>query len=55
MEKRVCKVVSSEGGDRERLINHSDFVIDFLLKGLSQTLNYLTGCRFVCVCCTVFH
>lgn len=35
----------------ERLINHSCIVIDFLLKGVSQTLNYVPVC--VCVCMSV--
>lgn len=38
-----------EGGAAEGLINHSCIVIDFLLKAVSQTLNYV----FVCVCCSV--
>lgn len=38
-----------EGGATEGLINHSCIVIDFLLKAVSQTLNYV----FVCVCCSV--
>lgn len=40
-------MVSTEGGATERLINHSCIVIDFLLKGVSQTLNYAPLC--VCV------
>lgn len=47
---REWKVVSSEGGATESLINHSCIVIDFLLKGVSQTLNYvpLSVCVRVC-------
>lgn len=52
VEKREWKVVSREGGATEGLINHSCIVIDFLLKGVSQTLNYVHACvcRCVCVC-----
>lgn len=49
-------MVSSEGGATERLINHSCIVIDFLLKGVSQTLNYLPVCVSACVClCAVLY
>lgn len=41
VEKGEWKVVSREGGATEGLINHSCIVIDFLLKGVSQTLNYV--------------
>lgn len=41
VEKGEWKVVSREGGATEGLINHSCIVIDFLLKGVSQTLNYM--------------
>lgn len=34
------------GGATEGLINHSCIAIDFLLKAVSQTLNYV----FVCEC-----
>lgn len=46
-------MVSREGGATEGLINHSCIVIDFLLKGVSQTLNYVFVRIHVCVCCTV--
>lgn len=48
VEKREWKVVSREGGSTEGLINHSCIVIDFLLKGVSQTLNYVSV--LVCMC-----
>lgn len=35
------KVVREEGGATEGLINHAQIVIDFLLKALRQTLNYV--------------
>lgn len=38
-------VVLGRGG----LINHSYIVIDFLLKGVSQTVNYRPACAHVCV------
>lgn len=44
--KGEWKVVSRKGGTMERLINHSCIVIDFLLKGVRQTLNYVP----ICVC-----
>lgn len=39
-------MVRGEGGAIEGLINHPCIVIDFLLKAVSQTLNYV----FVRVC-----
>lgn len=50
VENREWKVVSREGGATEGLINHSCIVIDFLLKGVSQTLNYVFVRICVCVC-----
>lgn len=41
-------MVSGEGGATEGLINHSCIVIDFLLQGVSQTLNYVFVCTFLC-------
>lgn len=41
-------MVSAEGGAIEGLINHSCIVIDFLLKAVSQTLNYVFVCGRVC-------
>lgn len=41
-------MVSAEGGAIEGLINHSCIVIDFLLKAVSQTLNYVFVCVRVC-------
>lgn len=43
-------MVSREGGATKGLINHSCIVIDFLLKGVSQTLNYVFVRICVCVC-----
>lgn len=42
-----------EGGAKEGLINHSCIVIDFLLQGVSQTLNYVFVCVCVCRCLLV--
>ena len=53
VERREWKVVSREGGATEGLINHSCIVIDFLLKGVSQTLNYVFVCIRVCLCVDV--
>lgn len=54
VEKGEWKVVSREGGAAEGLINHSCIAIDFLLKGVSQTLNYVSVLVCMCVCvCTV--
>lgn len=62
VERREWKVVSREGGATEGLINHSCIVIDLLLKGVSQTLNYVfvrilvfvCGFPWLCACVRVF-
>ncbi len=55
VETREWKVVSREGGATKGLINHSCIVIDFLLKGVSQTLNYVCANTCVCVCVCVLY
>lgn len=54
VEEREWKVVRGEGGAREGLINHSCIVIDFLLQGVSQTLNYVFFPTCLCMCGDVY-